>query len=169
MSDFVWYLCRLLGLTPKPRVSGKKGYLSARQHETPQNIYCGPQGMIWQLAKSNSSTDGVGSVRVQPYQQNPSLFKTQVRSSWENSLESSEQSFVVWGKFDTLLWVFPHLSVNFVKLNKSLRPLTESKYSEQTQVKQKLRRDIILLGEGKPIHNADLNTKATIYVKEEEE
>lgn len=33
----------LLGLTTKPRVSGKKGCLPTRQHETPQNIYWGPQ------------------------------------------------------------------------------------------------------------------------------
>lgn len=33
----------LLGLTTKPRVSGKKGCHPTRQHETSQNIYWGPQ------------------------------------------------------------------------------------------------------------------------------
>ena len=78
MSHVFWYLYALLGLITKPRVSGKKGGFPTGQHETPRNIYWGPQGMIWQLAKSNSLPEGVGSVRVQPNRQKPPV----AQKSW---------------------------------------------------------------------------------------
>lgn len=120
-------LCVLLGLTTKPRISGKKGCFPTRQHEIPQNIYWGPQGKIWQLAKSKSLPEGGRSAWVQPHWQNPSLLKRQVSSSRGNSLGSS--GICCLRRIYILLWVFTHIIVYLIGTNAPMQNQSECSYS----------------------------------------
>lgn len=99
----------LLGLTTKPRVSGKKGCFPTRQHETPQNIYWGPQwnnlaaGKVKQLTLE-SQVSMCSSILTKP------LFPQKTSSSSGGGhLGSSAICFL--GRIYILLQLFKHLIV----------------------------------------------------------